>query len=271
MGGLRGRPGTFGFSGTIGGRVALGFQNHMEQYDLTRFDTTDMMRCRSALRNLKEEPGGKHGGDLPANCRLPVREPARGRRSARLGPGPDVQDSSFRHAGPRTSGLRPHHDAQRRDAQGHALPDSSCKQGSGIGLEFKGGIQGSQVYSAPERGHDPEGSHDRRAHRPDGGAHSRGAPARQEFHPERSGKDLQCFHVEEAAGSSYVPAQEAFVLPFGVRSVLGFGGMLPSGDLFATIVFATVHIPPAVAKLFAPLSLNVKLCLLPFDGGGVFE
>ena len=37
------------------------------------------------------------------------------------------------------------------------------------------------------------------------------------------------FHVPEASGSPYVPAQGEFVTPFGVRSVLGFGGCCPGG------------------------------------------
>src|SRR6185503_853085 len=41
------------------------------------------------------------------------------------------------------------------------------------------------------------------------------------------------FHVPEALGSPCVPAQDDFVVPYRIRSVLGFGGMLPNADLFA--------------------------------------
>ena len=78
------------------------------------------------------------------------------------------------------------------------------------------------------------------------------------------------FHVSEASGSSYIPAQEEFVIPFGIKSVLGFGGMLPSGNLFAVIMFSKVHIPRETAELFKPLALSAKVTLLPFDGGAVF-
>ena len=37
-------------------------------------------------------------------------------------------------------------------------------------------------------------------------------------------RTFNVFHVEEAAGSPFVPAQRDFVVPFGIRSVLGFGG-----------------------------------------------
>jgi hypothetical protein len=79
------------------------------------------------------------------------------------------------------------------------------------------------------------------------------------------------FHVAEAKGSPYIPAQEEFVIPFGIRSVLGFGGMLPSGNLFAVIMFAKTHVPRETADLFANVALAVKLAILPFDGGATFE
>jgi hypothetical protein len=78
------------------------------------------------------------------------------------------------------------------------------------------------------------------------------------------------FHVEEAMGSPYIPAQEEFVRPHGIRSVLGFGGLLPSGDLYATILFSRTHIPRDVADLFKTLALNVKVALLPFVDRTVF-
>lgn len=78
------------------------------------------------------------------------------------------------------------------------------------------------------------------------------------------------FHIADAMGSPYIPAQEEFVIPFGIRSVLGFGGMLPSGNLFATILFTRTHIPRETADLFANVALAVKLAILPFDGGATF-
>jgi hypothetical protein len=78
------------------------------------------------------------------------------------------------------------------------------------------------------------------------------------------------FYVPEAVGSPYVVAQEEFVIPFGVKSVLGFGGMLPSGNLFAIIMFLKVHIPRETADMFKTLALNVKMAALPFVGGRIF-
>jgi hypothetical protein len=71
------------------------------------------------------------------------------------------------------------------------------------------------------------------------------------------------FHVPDALGSPYIVAQKEFVEPFGIKSVLGFGGMLASGDLFAAIMFSKVRIPAAVADHFKVVGLNLKLAMLP--------
>lgn len=78
------------------------------------------------------------------------------------------------------------------------------------------------------------------------------------------------FHVLEAPGSPYVPAQKDFVVPYGIRSVLGFYGMLPSGNLFTLIFFARAPITRQVTEYFRPLALSVKMALLPFDGVRTF-
>jgi hypothetical protein len=83
-------------------------------------------------------------------------------------------------------------------------------------------------------------------------------------------KTYNVFYVPEAAGSPYVPAQEEFVIPYQIKSVLGFGGMLPSGNLLAIIMFSKVQIPWDTADMFKTLALNAKLAVLPFDRGAVF-
>ena len=79
------------------------------------------------------------------------------------------------------------------------------------------------------------------------------------------------FYVGDAVGSPVIPAQQEFVIPYGVRSVLGFGGLMPSGELFATILFSRTPIPREVADLFKTLALNVKVALLPFVGTRIFS
>lgn len=75
------------------------------------------------------------------------------------------------------------------------------------------------------------------------------------------------FHVSEARGSPYVPAQNQFVIPHAIQSVLGFGGMLPTGELFAVILFSKLQIPRETAKLFETLALSIKISILPFVNG----
>jgi hypothetical protein len=83
-------------------------------------------------------------------------------------------------------------------------------------------------------------------------------------------RSFSVFHVAEAVGSPYIPAQEDFVVPVGIRSVLGFGGVLPGGDLFATILFSRVPIPRETAEAFQTIALAIKLAVLDFDDQHVF-
>lgn len=83
-------------------------------------------------------------------------------------------------------------------------------------------------------------------------------------------KTYNVFYVPDAIGNEYVPAQKEFVVPFGVRSVIGFGGILPSGNLYATILFSRACVPPETAEMFKTLALSISISLLPFVGGRVF-
>jgi hypothetical protein len=76
-------------------------------------------------------------------------------------------------------------------------------------------------------------------------------------------KAYNVFHVEHALGSPYIVAQKEFVEPYRIASVLGFGGLLASGDLFATIMFTRVPVTAAVADQFKVVGLNLKLAMLP--------
>jgi len=76
------------------------------------------------------------------------------------------------------------------------------------------------------------------------------------------------FYVPDAKGSPYVPAQEEFVIPFGIESVLGVGGVLPSKEFFAVVLFSKQKISRETAELFKSLAKSIKSALLPFDGGG---
>jgi len=83
-------------------------------------------------------------------------------------------------------------------------------------------------------------------------------------------KTYNVFHVPEAVGSRYIPAQDDFVIPSGIRSVIGFGGILPSGNLFVVIMFSRVPVPRQTAEMFKSLALSVKVAILPFVGKPLF-
>jgi hypothetical protein len=85
-----------------------------------------------------------------------------------------------------------------------------------------------------------------------------------------AGKSYGVFHVEEAQGSPYIPAQAGFVERYGIRSVLGFGGLLAAGDLFAVILFSRAPIPVASAERFRSIALELKICLIPHEAN-VFD
>lgn len=86
-----------------------------------------------------------------------------------------------------------------------------------------------------------------------------------------SGRTYGIFHVEDAVGSADIPAQDEFVAPFGVRSVIGFGGALPTGAIFAAILFSRAHVTPAVADRFRGIALDTKSMLFRFDDAATFH
>lgn len=72
------------------------------------------------------------------------------------------------------------------------------------------------------------------------------------------GKTYNVFYVPEASGSEFIPAQD-FVARHGVCSVLGFGGVLLTGEFYAVILFTRVHLPPETADRFRNIALDLKL------------
>lgn len=78
-------------------------------------------------------------------------------------------------------------------------------------------------------------------------------------------KGFGVFYIPDAVGSKFIPDQENFVIPHGVKSVLGFGGMMPSGNIYAVILFSKRFISVDTANLFKPLALAITFSILPFD------
>ena len=94
-------------------------------------------------------------------------------------------------------------------------------------------------------------------------------------HPELvhtlSGKTYNVFHVPEAEGSPYIPAQDEFVRPYGVRSVVGFGGILVTGDFYAVILFSRVPVTAEGADRFRNLALDLKLAISASPAHATFD
>jgi hypothetical protein len=77
-------------------------------------------------------------------------------------------------------------------------------------------------------------------------------------------------HLLEAASSPAIPLQDAFLLQHRIRSVLGFGGLLPGGDLFVVVLFTRIAIGDAARDLFKTLALAVKVGVMSFERGPIF-
>lgn len=73
------------------------------------------------------------------------------------------------------------------------------------------------------------------------------------------------FHVEQALGSAVIPAQQEFVIPYSIRSVVGFGGVLRSGEMFAVVLFSRAAITPASAIRFRTIALDIRSALFSLD------
>jgi len=78
-------------------------------------------------------------------------------------------------------------------------------------------------------------------------------------------KQYGVFYIPNADGNEMIPDQENFVKPQGVKSALGFGGVLPSGNIFTVILFSNVYISPEIANLFKTLALAVKFSVISFE------
>jgi len=82
---------------------------------------------------------------------------------------------------------------------------------------------------------------------------------------DRNDRSSNVFYVPQAKGSPYIVAQQEFVERYGIASVLGVGGLLTTGDLFASILFTRVPVSPETADLFKVISLNLKMAILPLS------
>lgn len=84
-------------------------------------------------------------------------------------------------------------------------------------------------------------------------------------------RSYNVFYVADAFENSAIPAQSDFVIPYGIRSVVGFGTVMPDGLFLAVVMFSRVQVPASAVDAFAAAALSVKLAALPHSGGHVFS
>ncbi|KST64535.1 pentapeptide repeat-containing protein [Mastigocoleus testarum] len=79
-------------------------------------------------------------------------------------------------------------------------------------------------------------------------------------------RTFNVFYIPEAMNSPYIPAQEEFVIPYQIKSVLGIGGMLLSGNIFTIILFSKIEIPFHVTHLFKWVAMYAKIATNSVEG-----
>jgi hypothetical protein len=84
------------------------------------------------------------------------------------------------------------------------------------------------------------------------------------------GKTYNVFYVPKALGSEAIPAQDDFVRPYGIQSVLGCGGINFNGELYAVILFSRVPVPQESADRFRNIALDLKMAIASFAEDRVF-
>ena len=77
--------------------------------------------------------------------------------------------------------------------------------------------------------------------------------------------DLRRFYVPEALNSPFIPDQEQFVKPYGIRSVVGVGSQFVSGSAYMLIAFSKVFINDAQSWNFTALAPFTATLLAIYD------
>ncbi len=236
-------------------------------YDIARFDLSDMIHCGAALRRIGTGSASfeQAANRMVRHLRDGLREGADGRRAAAL-------VRLFR-ALP-YSRLDPERQAIARREMAATLSDGQAPGASTLCLCLVATAGERKEWNSPRAS-----ARHRVIPLPRGGRWSPMVTRLVDdlgVDPERTRdpelfldlveRTCNVFHVPEALSSPYVPDQDDFVRPYGIRSVLGFGGVLAAHDLYAVVVFSTVPIPPGCASLFRAISHSVKLALQAFSG-----
>ena len=239
-------------------------------YDLTKFDLGDMLKC--SLR-LRETAAGAPTLEISAQrvCRFLYDELH----------GPDGQRACALVRCYKTNAygsLDPDLQAVARDALGSDAPRSTMKVltlmatvGQSAGWNSRHLSRGHRAIPLPSPEIVEKAPMIAQLIKELGLQLSYALQPSPDIVRELAGKRHGVFHVEHALGSPYIPAQQEFVVRFGIKSVVGFGGMLATGDLFAVILFATVHVPTSAAERFKSLALDVKSAFSRFNDRTIFN
>ena len=79
---------------------------------------------------------------------------------------------------------------------------------------------------------------------------------------------VRYFHTLHAPGSPLVPAQDDFVEPYGIESVVGVGGRFLSGATYVALGFSIEPIDEEGAQKFGELAPHLSTLLAIYDGQG---
>lgn len=86
-----------------------------------------------------------------------------------------------------------------------------------------------------------------------------------------SERDYNVFYVPEASASPHIIAQRDFVEPHKIRTVIGYGSLLPSGELYAVIMFFRIFVPRDIAQRFTSLALSTTIGMLSVGAKPTFS
>ena len=79
----------------------------------------------------------------------------------------------------------------------------------------------------------------------------------------------QSYFVPHALGSPYVPAQEQFVIPYGIQSLLGLGSSFTSGTAYVLLGFSCQALNEDAALRFAELAPYLSSLMATYEDRGV--
>jgi len=85
-------------------------------------------------------------------------------------------------------------------------------------------------------------------------------------------KEYGVFYVKDSTGNKLVPKQAEFVMPYGVKSVIGFGGRYGNNNIYSIILFFGERISRQTAELFPSLNPAIKFLTLRHEmTGNIFN